>query len=133
MGEMPSGDPYIENILLKVPPEVAKTLTSEQWNGFREALTLSNRRSRHYLDWRFILPFYFVRLYGIFILGRDRRGRVEHVLHERRKMGKKALGAVLLAAGLAVLLSVALAVLYVLKSAAGIDLFPGAHVSDFLG
>ena len=71
MPEMPSGDPHIENILEKVPKKVAKTLTPEQWEGFRKALIWARSPTRHLLDLRFILPLYFTRIYCIVIFGKD--------------------------------------------------------------
>jgi len=129
---MPSGDPYIENILERVPKKVAKTLTPEQWEGFRTALKFIYSPTRHLLDLRFILPLYFTRIYCVLIFGKDTRERVEHVLFERRKRVAVAVGALVLAAAFVVLFGIVLLVLYILKSAAGVDLIPEWHFGDIL-
>jgi hypothetical protein len=132
MPEMPSGDPYIEGILHKVPEKVARELTPEQWEGFREALRRTRDNPRHVLDVRFVLPLYFTRLYCIFIFGKDVRERVQHVLIERRKRVFSALGALVLASCFVGLVALVLAILYVLKTVAGIDLIPDWHLRDWL-
>lgn len=124
MGEMPLGDPYIESILHKVPEKVARELTPEQWEGFREALRRTRDNPRHVFDVRFILPLYFTRIYCIFILGRDTRERVQHVLIERRRHAWKTLGALTVAACFVAGVAVVLGILYVVKAVAGIDLIP---------
>jgi len=125
MPEMPSGDPYIENILEQVPPKVARTLTRDQWEGFRAALKAAHLTGRHFVDIRFILPLYLTRIYCILIFGKDTRERVEHVLIERRKRMGMLIGAAVLATGFLFLLTVILLVLYILRIAAEMDLVPG--------
>ena len=124
MGDMPLGDPYIEAILHNVPEKVARELSPQQWEGFREALRRARDNPRHTLDLRFILPLYFTRIYCILILGRDTRERVLHILVERRRRVFSTVGAVVLAGCFLGMLVVTLGVLYVIKTVAGIDLFP---------
>lgn len=124
MGEMPLGDPYIESILHRVPEKVARELTPEQWEGFREALRRARDNPRHVIDVRLVLPLYFTRIYCILILGRDTRERVLHVLVERRKHALKGLGAATIAAGFVAAVAAVLGILYVVKSVSGINLFP---------
>lgn len=132
MNDMPSGDPHIEEILGRVPGKVARTFTPEQWEGVREALRQTSRLPRHLMHLRFILPFYFLRLYCIVIVGKDRRQRVEHILFERRRYASILIGALALAAIFAILVLSALAMLYIIKSASGVDLVPGAHFGDYI-
>jgi hypothetical protein len=132
MNKMPQGDPYIESILARVPADVARTLTPVQWDGFREALEQSTKSARHMVDFRCVLPLYFVRFYFIWIFGRDRRERVEHVLVERRRRMGKVMGALVMSLAMVAFLIVAFVFLYIMKSAAGIDLIPGFHLSDWI-
>jgi len=132
MEKMPPGDPYVENILANVPMDVARTLSAQQWDGFREALRSTTGCRQHACDLRFVVPLYFLRLYCILILGRDRRERVEHVLFERRKCVARAAGALFLAVMFVAVAVLALAGLYVLKSAAGVDILPGFHLSEWI-
>ena len=132
MGEMPAGDPYVENVLRNVREDVARTLKPEQWQGIREALQTAHTPTRHLVDVRFVVPLYFVRLYCVLLLGRDRRRRVARILYDRRRRVGRFAAALFLAAFTVVLLAVLFLVLYVVKSAAGIDLFPNFHLGDWL-
>jgi len=132
MAHMPSGDPYIENVLRHVPPDVARTLTRKQWNGFRQAMRSSAKPSRHSVDVRFVIPLYFVRLYFVLLIGKDRRRRVHDILSERRHRARRHAVALFLAVAFLVVLVFVLLVLYVLKSAAGINIFPNFHLGDWL-
>lgn len=131
MPDMPPGEPYVENVLERIPPKVAKTLTREQWEGLREALGATLRSPKHALDLRFVLPLYITRFYCVLILGRDVRQRVRHVLHERRRSASVAAGAAALAAAFVVLAAVTVVVLYIVKSAAGFDFFSNWHFSQW--
>ena len=131
MSQMPGGDPYTENVLKNVPPEVGETLTPAQWDGFRRALHAARPR-RHLVDLRFVLPLYFVRLYFVFLVGKDRRRRVQAILAERRRRTGRFAFALGLALFVVIVLGVVFFVLYAIKCAAGIDLFPNFHLKDVL-
>ena len=77
--------------------------------------------TRHLVDVRFVVPLYFVRLYCVFLLGRDRRRRVARIMYDRRRRAGRFTAALVLAACAVVLLAILFLVLYVVKSAAGID------------
>ena len=131
MGDMPLGDPYIEGILHNVPERVARELTPEQWEGFREALRRARDNPRHTIDIRFVLPLYFTRIYCIVILGRDTRERVLHVLVERRRKVFTAVGALVLSGCFLAMLVGTLAILYIVKTVSGINLIPSFSLLDW--
>ena len=131
MSQMPPGDPYVENVLRNLPDEVARTLTAEQVDGFREAMRRTRRKARHIVDLRLLIPLYFARFYCVFIFGKDRRAAVRQVLHERRRQAGLLGLAVFLAIAFLALAGLTFTILYVVKSAADINLFPG-HLSDWL-
>jgi len=132
MPHMPSGDPYSENVLRHVPRDVARTLTRQQWDGFRDALRSSAKPSRHAVDVRFVIPLYFARLYFVLLIGKDRRRRVQDILSERRRRARTHAVAVFLALVFVALVAFLLLFLYALKSAAGINVFPNFHLGDWL-
>ncbi len=132
MSEMPAGDPHIENILEGVPENVARDLTPDQWEGFREALRKMRDNPRNVVEIRFVLPLYFLRLYSVFIFGKDTRERVEHVLIERRKRALGVVGAAILALAFVGLVAVALVLLYIIKTLCGLDIFQDSHIGDWL-
>lgn len=112
-------DPSIQNLLARIPPEVAQSFTEAQLSALRVALG-ARSWGRHAVDWRGTFAVWRWRYYFVFLLGRNRRELSRH---------EKQLSLLLQAAFLAVLLMVCtllgLLVLYLVKSAMGIDLFPG--------
>ena len=128
MSHMPPGDPFVENVLRSVPADVARILTTAQWGGLRHALKHARSRTSPVIDVRFVIPLYFVRLYAVFLLGQDRRASVARVLHERRSQASRVAVAAFLAALFVFVVVVLFLLLYVLKSAAGIDIFPNFHL-----
>lgn len=111
----------------EVPTHVRATMTEDQLKAVRSAA-----KKRHALDIRFTLPLGFTQLYFVFLVGKDTRRETLEVQSERRTNTRIHLttGAI---AVISVLTVVVTAVaLYILKSKAGIDLFP-FHVRDVVG
>lgn len=132
-----SADPFTDNILHNIPADIRDSFSDAQLEALQTALGQVHDHTRHMLDARFSVSLYWTRYYVVFLLGRDLREHVQEVLLNRRQrssraaqIGFTALAAWLLVAGLAV---TAFIVLYLIKSAVGIDIFPDKHLSDFLG
>lgn len=111
----------------EVPTHVRATMTEDQLKAVRSAA-----KKRHALDVRFTLPLGFTQLYLVVLVGKDTRRETIEVQNERRANTRihATTGAIAVIAALAVV--VAAVVLYVLKSKAGIDLFP-FHAKDVVG
>lgn len=111
----------------EVPTHVRATMSEDQLKAVRAAA-----RKRHALDLRFTLPLGFTQLYFVFLVGKDTRREAVEVQNERRTNTRihATTGAIAVIAALAVILTAV--VLYVLKSKAGIDLFP-FHARDVVG
>ena len=79
-----------------------------------------------------MLPLFFMRLYFVILIGRDKRKPIRDKEAFRRH--QTALGSAVLSVYvmLCMLLPVAFIVLYVLKSLIGIDLIEGVHLHDLL-
>ena len=124
--ERPKSDPFVEDVLKRVPNDVARTLTPRQWEGFREGLRRSLDPARHLIDLRFSIPLYFMRYYLVFILGRDQRGRVERFLQERRRWAGWVAALFLILIGLLALVGLGLLIVFLFHSASRVQFLPDA-------
>jgi len=109
----------LRKLLDRMPLEVQDSFTEEQLVNIKIAIGARTWGS-HAIDVRSTIKFFRYRYYYVFVAGRNRR---ELSARERR------LGLLIQAAALGVFLTFSalfgILVLYLLKSAAGIDIFPG--------
>ena len=114
-------DPDVMNLLNRLPDETAQSLTDIQLTHIRMAVGNGGYR-KHKIDCRGIIPipFYPLRIYFVVLMVRDIRA----VTRTEKSI---ALMTTLFLAALFLSLStlLGLVVLYILKSALGIDLFEG--------
>lgn len=112
-------DPSIQHLLGRMPQDIAGTFTEAQLASLRLALG-ARSWGRHAVDVRGTVVFWRWRYYYVFLLGRNRRE-----LTRREKQLSLLLQAVFLSVLLLLSTLLGLLVLYLVKSALGIDLFPG--------
>lgn len=112
-------DPSIQHLLGRMPQDIADTFTEAQLASLRLALG-ARSWGRHAVDVRGTVVFWRWRYYYVFLLGRNRRE-----LTRREKQLSLLLQAVFLSVLLLLSTLLGLLVLYLVKSALGIDLFPG--------
>ena len=109
----------LRKLLDRMPLEVQDSFTEEQLVNIKIAIGARTWGS-HAIDVRSTIKFFRYRYYYVFVAGRNRR---ELSARERR------LGLLIQAAALGMFLTFSalfgILVLYLLKSAAGIDIFPG--------
>lgn len=112
-------DPFVVGLLQRMPETVAKTFTDDQLLGLKVALGARQWR-RHAVDIRGAIGFWRWRWYYVLVAGRERRQltRRQEALALRAKL-------LVLSGVLLFFLLFSLIFLYLLKSALGIDLFPG--------
>lgn len=112
-------DPFVVGLLQRLPEDVRQTFTDDQLLGLKVALGARQWR-RHAVDLRGTLGFWRWRWYYVVVAGRERRQLT-------RRQEALALKAKLLFLSGLVLFSLLLSLLllYLLKSALGIDLVPG--------
>lgn len=112
-------DPVIKALLDKVPASVRDSFTEEQLLGLKVALG-ARKWGRHALDVRGVLRLGRFRYYYVLLAGRERR----ELSRQEKKMRR-----MVLAAASAIFLTVStlfgLLILYLIKSALGINLIPG--------
>ncbi len=112
-------DPAIQKLLERMPSEVQQSFTEAQLSYLRVALG-ARQWGKHKLDLRGTLGLGSWRYYYVLVAGRNKRS--EHRSHKAGLLVKAVLVSVLLIISTAL----GLLLLYLLKSALGIDLF-----SDF--
>ncbi|MFT6328169.1 MAG: hypothetical protein ACJAYN_000088 [Bermanella sp.] len=114
-------DPDVMNLLSRLPDETALSLTDRQLSHIKVAVGNAGYR-KHKIDCRgtIPIPFYPSRIYFVLLMGRNIRA----VTRTEKSI---ALMTTLFLAALFLSLStlLGLVVLYILKSALGIDLFEG--------
>jgi len=126
MSFRPNNDILADFVVNEVPAGVRTTLTEEQIRAVRSAA-----KKRHAVDVRLAIPLVFTQIYFVVLVGKDTRSETVEQFRERRSKAGFQLtsaAAALIAAGAVVVGAVAL---YIVKSRAGINIFPG-HVRDFL-
>jgi hypothetical protein len=109
-------DPCIHGLLERMPEKVGQTLSDEQLICIKNALG-AHRGSRHKVDIRGSFGRW--RYYYVFLLGRERR----HLSRKELRMTRTA-KAVLVASFLLFSALTGVGIVYLLKSAFGINLFP---------
>ncbi len=109
-------DSAIQKLLERMPPAVQQSFTEEQLAHLRVALG-ARQWGRHKLDWRGTLGFGRWRYYYVLVAGRN--------LRDGARQGQLSLlmQSVLLSLLLVICALFGLLLLYLLKSALGIDLF----------
>jgi len=123
---------YVDSVLRRMDPMIMATLTPDQSLALREAIGGAQPQAQHMVDFRGVIPLLLLRLYFVFLVGRDRRGRTSKTEFERRQRSKAVVAALFIAWGLLCCVLVAAAALYVLKTWAGVDAVPEVHMQDVL-
>lgn len=111
-------DPFIAGLKERLPEELHESFTEEQLEALKLAFG-TRSWGKHSVDLRGTVKFWHRRYYFVFLAGRNYR-QLSRLEQELSLLGKATvLAAILLACGL-----VGLVLLYLLKSALGIDIFP---------
>lgn len=117
-------DPFLSAFFARIPREVAASFDDRQLLAIKQAFAERHRGS-HFVDLRVSLPLLLGRLYCVLIVGPERRARPRR-RRERQAHPLATAANLTVLAGFGALLLAALAgLLYLLKSALGIDLVPG--------
>lgn len=111
-------DPFVVGLLGRMPGTVRESFTDEQLLALKVALGARQWR-RHSIDARGTLGFWRWRYYYVVVAGRERR----HLTRREEQLARAGKFA-LLAGFLVCSVLCGLLVLYLVKSALGIDLFP---------
>ncbi|NEQ55355.1 MAG: hypothetical protein F6K11_35430 [Leptolyngbya sp. SIO3F4] len=122
----------VDDIISLFDPTIAKQFDNYQWQEIRRIIDLSIAQSSpKIVDLRFTIDLIFSRFYFTLFVGKDRRRQSRSQTTGSRVGNFIAAICLLIALNLLISLSVVI-VLYLIKSALGIDLMPGGHFSDLL-
>lgn len=111
-------DPFIIGLKQRLPEELRESFTDEQLQGLRTAFA-TRSWGRHKLDLRGTFSFWRTQYYYVLVAGRNKRDLTRG--QQRLSMAAKA-GAITMFLLFSLLLG--LVMLYILKSALGINLLP---------
>ena len=120
-----------EYYLQQIEPNILASFNTEQLQVIINILTQAiPQASPKIVDFRFNIDLIFSRFYLVLFVGKDRRKRKRQYIPERLARIGNAIAVVMLLLGANLVISgVILLFAYLLKSAVGIDFFPG-HISD---
>ena len=129
-------DAYVEYTLSRLPRDVLNGLTDQQLSAIRTALGAQIASSRHAVDLRIRVPLFFRSYYVVLFMGRDRRRSVFNTERYRLELLPKGLRRGIFVAAstlvLCVLILCLLTLIYLVKSAMGIDIFKNIHLYDLV-
>jgi hypothetical protein len=112
-------DPALQNLLAKVPDRVKATFTEEQLSYLRNA-SINRQWRNHSVDLRGTIPWFKYRYYYVFIAGKNNRE-----LSRAEQKASRVINATFLAVFLTISITLGLIVLYLIKSALGVNLLEG--------
>lgn len=112
-------DPFVIGLKQRLPEELRESFSDEQLQGLRSALA-TRSWARHKVDLRGTFNLWRTQYYFVMVAGRNKRSLSR--AQQKLSLAAKA-GAITVFLFFSVLLGLVL--LYVLKSALGIDLLPG--------
>jgi hypothetical protein len=112
-------DPVIVKLLDKVPADMRASFSDEQLLALKVAVG-GRSWGAHAVDLRWTLKWWRWQYYFVFLAGRNKR-----VLSARERQVQRLSMAIVLTVFLLVSAAVGILVLYLIKSALGIDLIPG--------
>jgi len=130
------GEIFAEFTMSRIPQDVRNSLNEVQIAAIRNALIGMDQNTRHSIDVRLRVPLIVRTYYLVFFAGRDRRLKTLNLeLHRINRLPLKLRRIFYLVASGSLFVTAFLtvsAILYLIKSFAGIDLMPNSHLSDFL-
>lgn len=112
-------DPFIKGLLARIPKESRNSFTDQQLLGLKVALS-GRKWGRHAIDARGTLGLWRWKYYYVFVCGREQR-----ILTRREEDIARMANALAMMTFITFSTLMGILVLYLLKSALGIDLIPG--------
>lgn len=115
-----------EYYLSKIPPDVLRSLRSEQLAAFERILEEAiPKPSPKIVDLRFVVDLIFSRYYVVLFVGKDRRAKArKYAPSQITKIGNIIAASIILVMVNLTVSAFILLTVYLVKSAIGIDLFP---------
>ncbi|MCD9536192.1 3-phosphoshikimate 1-carboxyvinyltransferase [Photobacterium carnosum] len=108
----------IDRVINTIPTEVLNSFDHKQLAAIKKSVAINSGYNDHYVDFRPVIGIGRWRYYAVFLLGKDRRKAPRHQMTITT-----IIKAIHIVFGLCVIFTSAVLVLYLIKSALGIDIF----------
>jgi len=125
-------DAFTHHVYQSIDSDVRATLTPRQVHAIETAIRANKPFQKHPVDLRGTFPLFFMRLYFVILMGRDKREPTKNKEANRRK--RAALSSAVLSVYILICMFIPIGflALYILKSFIGIDLIEGVHLNELL-
>jgi hypothetical protein len=127
-----SSGAFAYHILSKIDPEIMDSFTQQQLNAVYQVIVASRPQEKHPIDVRAVIPLFFFRIYVVFLMGRDKRPKVQSREAVRRRESDIGVDVFLIILGLIPIFLLLALVYYFLKVEYGIDYIPDFHLTDLI-
>jgi len=127
-----SSQAFAYHVLSKIDPEIMESFTEQQLDAIYQVIVVSKPQEKHPIDFRAVIPLFFFRIYVVFLIGRDKRPKVQNREALRRQESDIAFSVILIIIGLIPVFLLLALVYYFLKVEYGIDYISGFHLTDFI-
>jgi hypothetical protein len=125
----PNMDAFADDVIKRMDPRVRETLTPAQLEAVIDALG-GARRPSGAIELRGALPLYFARFFFLLYVARDRRTATARLDGARRSKASHMGVIMFTILVLSPFILLFLGLLYLLKVAFGVDVFPEYHLYD---
>jgi len=127
-----SSGAFTYHILSKIDPEIMDSLTQKQLNAVYQVIVASRPQEKHPIDVRAVIPLFFFRIYVVFLMGRDKRPKVQLKEAVRRRESDISFSVLLIILSLIPIFLLLALVYYFLKVEYGIDYIPNFHLTGLI-
>ena len=127
-----SSGAFAYHVLSKIDPEIMESFTQQQLNAIYQVIVASRPQEKHSVDVRGVIPLFFFRIYIVFLMGRDKRPKVQSREAVRRRESDIGVDVFLMILSLIPVILLLALVYYFLKVEYGIDYFSDFHLTDMI-
>ena len=127
-----SSGAFAYHILSKIDPEIMDSFTQQQLNAVYQVIVASRPQEKHPIDVRAVIPLFFFRIYVVFLMGRDKRPKVQSREAVRRRESDIGVDVFQIILGLIPIFLLLALVYYFLKVEYGIDYIPDFHLTGLI-
>ena len=126
-------DPFSDRVYQSLPFSIRKSLSREQQIAIKTALkNHAPDQQQHPLNIKGRIPLFYIKLYYVLLIGRDKRSKTRYKEQVRRRKLMFASTIFGFYCLVCTLMPIAFLGLYVIKRLVGFDFFPGFHLKDLL-
>ena len=127
-----SSEAFTYHVLSKIDPEIMDSFTQRQLDAIYQVIAARKLNEKHPVDVRAVMPFFFFRIYVVFLMGRDIRPKVRLREAVRRRESDVSVSVFLMILSLIPIFLLLALVYYFLKVEYGIDYISDFHLTDMI-